>query len=128
PSPAGGLYSTAPDLARVYRMMLGRGVFEGRRILSEASVADMTRLQTGAIPCGFVDGMGYGLSWGFVKRPAGVTEALSPGTYGHGGAFGTQAWVDPAKGKFAVLLIQRVGLPNSDGSPMRRELQRAAFA
>ncbi len=31
PSPAGGLYSTAPDLARVYRMMLGSGSFEGRR-------------------------------------------------------------------------------------------------
>jgi CubicO group peptidase (beta-lactamase class C family) len=127
PSPAGGLYSTAADLAKVYRMMLGRGTLEGRRILSESSVGQMTRLQTGEIKCGFVDGMGFGLGWGFVKQPTGVTEALSPGTFGHGGAFGTQAWVDPTKGRFAVLLIQRTGLPNSDASPMRRELQRAAF-
>jgi CubicO group peptidase (beta-lactamase class C family) len=127
PSPAGGLYSTGPDLARVYRMMLGKGVFEGRRILLEKSVAEMTRLQTGEIPCGFVDGMGFGLAWAYVKQPTGVTEALSPGSFGHGGAFGTQAWVDPRKGKFAVLLIQRVGLANNDGTPMRRELQRAAF-
>jgi len=127
PSPAGGLYSTAADLAKVYRMMLGGGTFEGRRILSESSVGQMTRLQTGDIKCGFVDGMGFGLGWGFVKQPAGVTEALSPGSFGHGGAFGTQAWIDPAKGRFAVLLIQRTGLPNSDASPMRRELQRAAF-
>lgn len=128
PSAAGGLYSTGPDLARLYRMMLGRGTFEGRRILAEASVAEMTRLQTGEIPCGFVDGMGYGLAWGFVKQPRGVTEMLSPGSFGHGGMFGTQGWVDPKKGRFAVLLIQRAGLTDNDGSPMRRELQKAAFA
>ena len=127
PSPAGGLYSTAPDLARVYRMMLARGAFEGRRVLSESGVDRMTRLQTGDIPYGFVDGMGFGLGWGVVKRPGGVTEALSPGSFGHGGAFGTQAWIDPKKGRFAVLLIQRTGLGNSDGTPIRRELQRAAF-
>ena len=128
PSPAGGLYSTGVDLARLYRMMLRRGTFDGRKILSEAAVAEMTRLQTGALPCGFVDGMGFGLGWAFVKSPTGVTEALSPGTFGHGGAFGTQAWIDPKKGRFAVLLIQRVGLANNDGTPMRRELQRVGFA
>jgi CubicO group peptidase (beta-lactamase class C family) len=127
PSPAGGLYSTGPDYARVCRMTLGRGSFEGRRILSESSLAEMTRLQTGDLPCGFVDGMGFGLAWAFVKAPTGVTEALSPGSFGHGGAFGTQAWVDPKKGRFAVLLIQRVGLANNDATPMRRELQRVAF-
>ncbi len=127
PSAAGGLYSTGPDLARVYRMMLGRGSFEGQRILSESAVAEMTRLQTGDLKCGFVEGMGFGLGWGLVKEPVGVTEALSPGSFGHGGAFGTQAWIDPKKGRFAVLLIQRVGLANNDGTPMRRELQRAAF-
>jgi CubicO group peptidase (beta-lactamase class C family) len=127
PSPAGGLYSTAPDLAKVYRMMLTRGTFEGRRILPKSAVAEMTRLQTGDLKCGFVDGMGFGLGWAFVKDPTGVTEALSPGSFGHGGAFGTQAWIDPKKGRFAVLMIQRVGLANNDGTPMRRELQRVAF-
>ena len=128
PSPAGGLYSTAPDLAKLCRMMLGRGALEGRRVLSEASVDRMTRLQTGDIKCGFVDGMGFGLGWGVVKQPVGVTESLSPGTFGHGGAFGTQAWIDPTRGRFVVLLIQRTGLGNSDATPIRRELQRAAFA
>ena len=127
PSPAGGLYSTGPDLARLDRMMLGRGALEGRRILSEKAVAEMTSLQTGDLKCGFVDGMGFGLGWGYVKAPGGVTESLSPGSFGHGGAFGTQSWIDPKKGRFAILLIQRVGLANNDGTPMRRELQRVAF-
>ena len=51
---------------------------------------------------------------------------LSPGSFGHGGAFGTQAWIDPKQDLFMVLLIQRVGLPNSDASPMRKEFQALA--
>ena len=45
---------------------------------------------------------------------------LSPGTLGHGGAFGTQAWIDPKQDLFVVLLIQRTGLANADASPMRK--------
>ena len=64
------------------------------------------------------------LGWAVVKKPEGVTAMLSPGTYGHGGAFGTQAWLDPERDLFMVLLIQRVGLPNADGSELRRTLQQ----
>ena len=53
---------------------------------------------------------------------------LSPGSYGHGGAFGTQGWIDPTKGVFTILLIQRTGLANSDASAMRQALQEAAVA
>jgi CubicO group peptidase (beta-lactamase class C family) len=127
PIPAGGLYSTAPDLARLYRMMLNRGAADGRRYISESSVDAMTQVQTGDLKTGFTDGMGFGLGWGVVRQPGGVTERLSPGTYGHGGAFGTQAWIDPQAGRFMVLMIQRTGLPNSDASEIRRTMQRVAF-
>ena len=49
---------------------------------------------------------------------------LSPGTFGHGGAFGTQGWVDPKQQMIYVLMIQREGLPNADGSEMREALQQ----
>jgi len=61
-----------------------------------------------------------------VKEPQGVHAMLSKGTFGHGGAFGTQAWIDPAQDLFVILLIQRTGLPNADGSELRKELQRLA--
>ena len=51
---------------------------------------------------------------------------VSAGTYGHGGAFGTQGWIDPQQDLFVVLLIQRVGLANADGSDFRRDLQQIA--
>jgi CubicO group peptidase (beta-lactamase class C family) len=128
PVPAGGLYSTAADLAKVYRMMLGKGALGDVRILSADSVGTMTKVQTGDLATGFTPGMGWGLGWSVVREPQGITEMLSAGTFGHGGAFGTQAWIDPDKDLFLVLLIQRAGLANSDGSKIRHEFQAQAVA
>jgi CubicO group peptidase (beta-lactamase class C family) len=88
----------------------------------------MTLTQTGDLATGFVPGMSFGYGWAVVKEPKGVTGMLSAGTFGHGGAFGTQAWVDPKKDRFIILLIQRNGLPNADASPMRQKLQELAVA
>jgi CubicO group peptidase (beta-lactamase class C family) len=127
PSPAGGLYSTGADQARFLRMMLNGGQLDGKRVLSERSVKEMTKAQTGDLKAGFTPGMAHGLGFGVVRQPQGVTAMLSPGAFGHGGAFGTQAWADPVRDLFVILLIQRTGLPNSDASEMRREVQRLAF-
>lgn len=128
PIPAGGLVSCGADLARLYRMMLNKGELDGKRVLSEKAVAEMTKVQTGDIKTGFVDGMGFGYGWAVVREPRGVTAVLSPGTFGHGGAFGTQGWIDPTQDLFVILLIQRTGLPNADASPMRQALQELAAA
>ncbi len=126
PIPAGGLFSTGADVARFYRMMLNGGTLDGKRILSEASVKTMTQVQTGELKCGFTPGMSYGFGFAVVQEPQGVTAMLSPGSFGHGGAFATQSWADPKRGLFVILLIQRTGLPNGDASEMRQEVQRIA--
>jgi len=59
-----------------------------------------------------------------VAQPKGATEMLSPGTFGHGGAFGTQGWIDPKQGAYFILMIQRTGIPNGDASEFRKEFQR----
>jgi CubicO group peptidase (beta-lactamase class C family) len=128
PIPAGGLFSTAADLSKLYTAMLHKGELNGKRIVSEKAWAEMTKTQTGDIKTGFVDGMSWGYGWQVVKEPKGATEALSAGTFGHGGAFGTQGWIDPTKGVFYVLLIQRSGLANGDASEMRKELQKLGLA
>ncbi len=127
PVPAGGLYSCAGDLAKLYRAMLAGGALGDARILKPESVAEMTRLHTGDLKTGFVPGVGWGYGWSVVTEPQGVSAALSKGTYGHGGAYGTQVWCDPVKGTFHVLLIQRTGI-NSDASPMRQALHETAAA
>lgn len=128
PIPAGGLFSTAQDLAKFYQMILDGGVAGGKRLVSAAAVKQMTSVQTGELKTGFTDGNAWGLGWCLVRQPIGVTAALSPGSFGHGGAYGTQGWIDPQRGLIFVLLIQRAKLPNSDGSELRRVFQDAAVA
>lgn len=128
PIPAGGLISTGGDIALLCRAMLGGGELDGKRILSEDGFKTMTRVQTGDIKTGFTDGMAYGYGFAVVNKPTGVTEMLSSGTFGHGGAFGTQYWIDPVKDRFFILMIQRTGLPNSDASKMRMDFQNAAVS
>jgi len=126
PIPAGGLYSTAGDLAQLYRFMLNGGEADGKRLLSLKSHDAMTKTQTGDLSTGFVDGMSFGFGWAVVKEPKGVTDTLAAGSYGHGGAFGTQGWIDPTAGRFFVLLIQRSDVVNGDASTYRAEFQKRA--
>jgi len=126
PVPAGGLYSTGGDLAKLYQLMLNKGKVGEKQWLSEESVKVMTQIHTGDLKAGFTPGTGYGFGWAVVKTPEGVSEMLSEGTYGHGGAFGTQAWIDPKKDAYFILLIQRSDLKNSDASEIRLNFQRLA--
>ncbi|MES2792620.1 MAG: serine hydrolase domain-containing protein [Planctomycetota bacterium] len=126
PIPAGGLYSTGADIAKLYQLMLQKGSNGPLHILSANSVAEMTKVQTGTLECGFTPGMSFGYGWAVVRQPSGVHAMLSAGTYGHGGVFGTQGWIDPQQDLFVILLIQRVGLPNADNSDIRRDLQTVA--
>ena len=125
--PAGGLFSCAADLAKLYQMILSGGEKDGHRYLKTATLKQMTTNQLGDMTkLSFTEGMQMGLGFHLVHNPIGVTESLSTGSFGHGGAFGTQAWIDPVKKRAYVLLIQRTDLPNSDGSEIRREFQKTA--
>ena len=137
PQGNGGLYSTAEDYGRFCQMLLGGGRFQGVRYLSEASMKQLSTPQTPeTLPTGFFQndtygrrGLNYGWALGtcVLKAPHdGVPAMLSPGTFGHGGAWGTQAWVDPVKGVAYVLMVQRSNFPNSDASEVRRVFQQAA--
>ena len=127
PCPMGGLYSTAGDMARFYRMLLNGGELDGRRVLKPETVAAMTKVQTGDLKAGFNDGMGYGYAVAVVREPKGITDNLSPGTFGHGGAFGTHSWADPVQDLVVVTLIARTGI-QVEASPYRQAVQAAAVA
>ena len=136
PQGNGGLYSTVPDYARFARMLLNGGTLDSRRYLSDAALKLLSTPQTGDLPTGFFQDETYGnrgtnYGWGIgtcvLRTPHdGVAAVLSPGTYGHGGAWGTQAWIDPVKGAGYVLMVQRSNFPNSDASDVRRVFQEAA--
>ncbi len=107
PGPELGLYSTAPDLFRFYQMLANGGSSGGRRYLSRQSLTAMTQDFT-------PDHSGYGLAFSLSNGPASLLNLLSPGTFGHGGAFGTGGWVDPKSELVLIFLAQM-----NDGSADR---------
>jgi CubicO group peptidase (beta-lactamase class C family) len=133
-----GLFCSAGDYARFCQMLLGGGVRDGKRVLSTKAVKALSSPVTGDLPTGFFQNETFGqhganYGWGIgtcvLKSPhAGAAEVLSPGSFGHGGAWGTQAWIDPVKGVAYILMVQRANFPNSDASEVRVAFQRAAAA
>ena len=110
-------------------MILNGGEAGGKRYLKAETVQQMTTVQSGDLVTGFTPGNAWGLGWCIVREPQGVTAALSPGTFGHGGLFGTQAAIDPVKRRIYLLFIQRANFANqggSDGSDIRRDFLNAA--
>jgi CubicO group peptidase (beta-lactamase class C family) len=136
PQGNGGLYSTGPDYARFCQMLLNGGHWRGQQFLSATALDYLKNPQTGTLPTGFFQSdtfgqhgtnYGWGLGTSILRTPhEGVAAMLSPGTYGHGGAWGTQAWIDPVKGVAYILMVQRSNFPNSDASDVRRAFQEAA--
>jgi CubicO group peptidase (beta-lactamase class C family) len=121
-----GLFSTAEDVARFYQMMLNKGALKGKRILKPETVAEMTRKQTGALEAR--PGMPWGLGFCVVEDPAkmAANSILSPNSFGHGGAFSTQSWADPAKDLIWIVMFERDGKGNPDNSDVRIAFQDAA--
>lgn len=100
PMPAGGLFSTAHDMARFCQMVLNGGSLDGKRYLSEAAVKQMTTKQTGdAIP------QTYGFGWD-----------TGGGKFGHGGAYATSMSINPKTGLILVWMVQHAGYPGPDGA------------
>jgi CubicO group peptidase (beta-lactamase class C family) len=121
-----GLFSTAVDISRFYRMMLHKGTLDGARILKPETVAEMTRKQTGELAAR--PGMPWGLGFCVVEDPSrmAANSALSPNSFGHGGAFSTESWADPVKDLVWVAMFERDGHGNPDNSDVRIAFQEAA--
>ncbi|MFO1063396.1 MAG: serine hydrolase domain-containing protein [Pirellulales bacterium] len=123
----GGLFSTAGDYGRFCQMLLSGGSFKGKQILKPETVQLIGTVHSGDLVTGFTPGNAWGLGVCVVRQPQGVTKRLSPGSAGHGGAYGTQAWMDPVRDRVFVLMVQRANFPNSDASTVREGFQEIAY-
>jgi len=93
PMPAGGLFSTANDVAKFAQMILNGGVAGGKRIVSEAAIHEMTRTQNK----GF-GGKNYGLGW-----------SIGEHGFGHGGAYNNALEINPEAGRILIFMVQQAG-------------------
>jgi len=112
PCAGSGLVSTAPDFLRFSKLLLGGGIFEGKRLLSEASVKQMTsdaltpaNKAFGAIAPGYFDHHGWG--FGVAVVTARDDLYMNPGSYGWDGGLGTSWYADPTANTTGILLTSR---------------------
>lgn len=102
-APAGAINSNARDMAQWLRLMLGGGVFEGKRLVSEKNFAELLKPQMK------ISGMlSYGLGW-FLREWRGHKVAE------HGGN------IDGFNAQVALMPDQRLGfvmLTNVSASPL----------
>jgi CubicO group peptidase (beta-lactamase class C family) len=125
-----GMVSTAMDYAKFLQMLQNGGAFEGRRILSPATVAFMTSDHLGQIgpgPTFYIPGPGYGFGIGFaVRRQQGVAASEgSPGDYYWGGAAGTSFWNDPKQHLTVVFMMQAPSQLNHYSALLRNMIYAA---
>jgi CubicO group peptidase (beta-lactamase class C family) len=124
PMPAGGLFSTASDLAKFCQMLLNGGTYAGRRLLSEAAIREMSsnQLSEAVLQKRFssrsspTDATAYGLGW----------STFPSGAFGHGGAYATNLRIDPEHGLATVWLIQHASFPG-EGAKSHAAFEKAAL-
>ena len=109
--PSGGLFSTAADMGRFYAMIANGGELDGTRILSEKSVHDMTTPVTAG-----GKQLNYACGWQCNTETQRVCSQMPVGSFGHGGAFATNGWIDPQRKIATVFMVQNVLVPDS-GKP-----------
>ena len=103
-----GLLATARDYARFLEMLRNDGTLGGVHYLSPRSVALMRTNQSGTLYR--ADGASsFGLGFEVTER-LGAGGYRSVGSFGWGGAYGSNYWVDPAERMVVVWMIQL--LPN----------------
>jgi uncharacterized protein (TIGR00730 family) len=113
PGGGAGLVSTVPDFLRFAALLLGGGVVNGRRLLSEQSARALTtdaltpeNKAFGALVPGFFDSYGWGFGMAVVTAK---TDELgrAAGSYGWDGGLGSTWYNDPATRTTGVLFTQR---------------------
>lgn len=102
-SPADGAKTTATDYMNFLSMLLNRGKFNGKQILSEASVSELLKIQTGTalnkFTPPFMTGFNYGLGSWIENKEGIVVNCVSQN--------GPFVWIDFCRGYACILLSKK---------------------
>jgi CubicO group peptidase (beta-lactamase class C family) len=99
-----GLFSSASDLSRYAMMILNNGKLNGKQVLSERVLVQMTApyfYNNGAV----IRGLGWDISSPY-SSPRG--SYFSEMSFGHTGYSGSSIWIDPQRDIFVILLTVRL--------------------
>ncbi len=117
-----GLLSTASDYAKFLQMMLNKGAFNGKQLLSPKTVELMTVDHLGEATFPWAGGTGFGLGFSVVEDLGDRGLPGSVGEYGWGGAYHSNYWVDPEEEMLVVYFTQLIPAGDIDDHGKLRAL------
>ncbi|MGY8642226.1 MAG: serine hydrolase domain-containing protein [Verrucomicrobiales bacterium] len=121
--PAGGYFSTAHDLGVFCRMLLNKGILDGKRFLSEKAVQEMATSQTNGVPVSPSET--YGVGWSIKLKN---DEGPAVGSYGHRGARRPAMWIDPTNDLVIVILVERFDMTGEEQKQLYGPIMKAAVS
>ncbi len=124
-SGGGGMVGGIADYARFLSMLARGGEIDGVRILQPETVKLIAENQTGALATLRGPGWGHSLGAGVLVDPAAARSRLPAGSWGWGGIYGTQFWVDPTNRIVGVVMTQTSILGSG---PIANLVREAAYA
>lgn len=98
PEAGGGLFSTPTDILKFYQMLAGRGVYRGKRILSDEAIQTLATKQT-------PEGVSEGYSFGFWVNGPEIS---------HAGALQTLGIANTKTGEARVYMVQLTSEPDPE--------------
>jgi CubicO group peptidase (beta-lactamase class C family) len=102
-NPASGARSTANDYMNFLTMLLNKGMFEGKQILSQASVAEMEKAQLQGLPVKSAPKQAEGFQYGLGQWIASTddkTSLTSPSLSG------TWPFIDLCRGYACIIFVE----------------------
>jgi CubicO group peptidase (beta-lactamase class C family) len=120
-NPSSGAVTTASDYINFLGMLLDNGMFEGKRVLSEKSIADMEIIQYAMLPVKYMPREASGLKMGlgcWIDNGSTVTSLNMTGFY---------PYIDRTLNYAALLLPRKTDEPKKELYVQFKQKMDAAF-
>ena len=115
-----GIFSSTEDFLKFCKMILNKGIHNGKRILKEDTVALMLKNHVGNL---IGQSRGFGLGFGVLYDTSKDPSPANTGQIYWGGYFKTHFFIDPKEELIGIIMTQKI--PNTDEYII--ELNRAVY-
>lgn len=115
-----GIFSSTEDFLKFCKMILNKGIHNGKRILKEDTVALMLKNHVGNL---IGQSRGFGLGFGVLYDTSKDPSLANTGQIYWGGYFKTHFFIDPIEKIIGIIMTQKI--PNTDEYII--ELNRAVY-
>src|SRR5258707_4163800 len=118
-NPSGGAQSTANDYINFLTMLLNKGTFEGKRILSEKAVEELEKAQFPDLPIKYLPKELTGAHFGLGEFITGTNASGGSAILACPNLLGTAAFIDKCRNYAAILIAEK---PMEEKKPLYQNL------